>query len=152
MTATNKRSGRQAAIRQLLRSQELKTQKALCAGLLDCGFDCTQATVSRDVVELGLIKNAAGVYQLPEDMRLQSMVQQMGKRVQRAQNLVVMHTMAGTAQGVAAALDGAELPGILGSVAGDDTILVIAETELRAAAFEAAIETLIAGEGGTQLA
>ena len=94
---------------------------------------------------MGLHKLPEGVYVLAEDLHLQRMVRDLVVDVRRAGNLVVIHASSGTAQGVAAALDAAELPDILGSVAGDDTILVVAATEEDGSAFEAMIERLRSG-------
>jgi transcriptional regulator of arginine metabolism len=93
--------------------------------LRDQGFECTQATVSRDITEMGLRKLPEGVYVLAEDLHLQRMVRDLVKDVKSSGNLVLVKAQSGTAPGVAAALDAAELEGILGSVSGDDTILVV---------------------------
>lgn len=134
-----KRLDRQDAIRRVVRSERIRTQRALVNRLEEAGFDCTQATVSRDITEMGLKKLPEGVYVLAEDLHLQRMVRDLVTDVRRTTNLVLVKAQAGTAPGVAAALDGAELEGILGSVSGDDTILVITETEEEASAL---VETL----------
>jgi len=81
--------------------------------------------VSRVITEMGLMKLPEGVYVLAEDLHLQRMVSDLVLGVKRSDNLVLVKASTGTAPGVAAALDAAEIEGILGSVAGDDTILVI---------------------------
>lgn len=125
-----KRLDRQAVIRDIVRSEGVRTQRDLVDVLAARGYACTQATVSRDITEMGLRKlPEEGVYVLAEDLRLQRMVHDLVTDVRRAGNLVVIHATSGAAQGVAAALDSADLPDILGSVAGDDTILVVAATE-----------------------
>ncbi|TLM98149.1 MAG: hypothetical protein FDZ75_03035, partial [Actinobacteria bacterium] len=124
-----KRQLRQDAIRRIVRGERVKTQRALVDRLKELGFDCTQATVSRDITEMGLRKLPEGVYVLAEDLHLQRMVSDLVNDVKRTANLVLVKAQSGTAPGVAAALDAAELEGILGSVSGDDTILVITETE-----------------------
>ncbi len=134
-----KRQERQEAIRGIVRSQRIKTQRALVERLEDAGFDCTQATVSRDITEMGLRKFPEGVYVLAEDLHLQRMVSDLVFDVKNTGNLVLVKAQSGTAPGVAAALDAAELVGILGSVSGDDTILVITEGEAEAASL---VETL----------
>jgi len=88
---------------------------------------------------MGLRKLPEGVYVLAEDLHLQRMVRDLVKDVGRSANLVLVKAQSGTAPGVAAALDAAELDGILGSVSGDDTILVVMDTE---AAGELIVETL----------
>jgi transcriptional regulator of arginine metabolism len=124
-----KRQHRQEAIRRVVRAERVKTQRALVDLLTEQGFECTQATVSRDITEMGLRKLPEGVYVLAEDLHLQRMVKDLVKDVQRSGNLVLVKAQSGTAPGVAAALDAAELEGILGSVSGDDTILVVMDDE-----------------------
>ena len=124
-----KRLERQDAIKRIVRSERVKTQRALVENLKAEGFVCTQATVSRDITEMGLRKLPEGVYVLAEDLHLQRMVSDLVHDVKRSEKLVLVKASAGTAPGVAAALDAAELDGILGSVAGDDTILVITVSE-----------------------
>lgn len=134
-----KRQERQDAIRKVVRAERVRTQRALVDRLKESGFDCTQATVSRDITEMGLRKLPEGVYVLAEDLHLQRMVRDLVKDVGRSANLVLVKAQSGTAPGVAAALDAAELEGILGSVSGDDTILVVMDDE---AAGEVLVETL----------
>ena len=123
-----KRRERQEAIRRIVRAERVRTQRALVEHLRTRGFVCTQATVSRDITEMGLRKLPEGVYVLAEDLHLQRMISDLVVGVKRSENLVLIKAAAGTAPGVAAALDAAELDDILGSVAGDDTILVITST------------------------
>jgi transcriptional regulator of arginine metabolism len=120
-----KRLERQDVIRRIVRSERVKTQRALVELLEAQGFVCTQATVSRDITEMGLKKLPEGVYVLAEDLHLQRMVSDLVIGVKRSENLVLVKASVGTAPGVAAALDAAEMEGVLGSIAGDDTILVI---------------------------
>jgi transcriptional regulator of arginine metabolism len=136
------REERQDAIRALVRSEGVRTQRALTELLNERGCDCTQATVSRDVAEMGLCKDALGAYVLAEDLHLQRMVRDLVTDVRRASNLVVVHAQAGTAPGVAAALDAAGFDDVLGSVAGDDTIILVAATDAAAEAFVAAANHL----------
>jgi len=124
-----KRQERQDAIRRIVRAERIRTQRALVERLGEQGFVCTQATASRDITEMGLKKLPEGVYVLAEDLHLQRMISDLVVDVKRSANLVLVKAAAGTAPGVAAALDAAELDDILGSVAGDDTILVITTTE-----------------------
>ena len=128
-----KRIERQDAIRRIVRSDRVKTQRALVDLLKSTGYVCTQATVSRDITEMGLRKLPEGVYVLAEDLHLQRMVSDLVSDVKRTQNLVLIKASVGTAPGVAAALDAASIDGILGSVAGDDTILVITTGDAEAA-------------------
>ncbi|MDR2586732.1 MAG: ArgR family transcriptional regulator [Coriobacteriales bacterium] len=137
-----KREERYEAIREIVRSRHIRTQRDLVEGLKERGFVCTQATVSRDITDMGLRKLPEGVYMLGEDLHLQRMVSDLVDKVTVTGNLVVVKTSIGTAQGVAAALDAASMPAILGSIAGDDTILVIAADEEHAVAFEATVNKL----------
>jgi transcriptional regulator of arginine metabolism len=137
-----KRVERYSVIREIVRSRHIRTQRDLVDELKNRGFVCTQATVSRDIADMGLRKLPEGVYMLAEDLHLQRMVSDLVENVVVTGNLVIIKTSVGTAQGVAAALDTAEIPSILGSIAGDDTILVIAVDEERAKAFESAVSKL----------
>ncbi len=123
-----KRVSRQEEIRRIVRRERIRTQRDLVERLQVIGYSCTQATVSRDISEMGLRKLPEGVYVLSEDLHLQRMISDLVINIVRSDNLVLVKAQAGTASGVAAALDHAELPEVLGSIAGDDTILVIAKT------------------------
>ena len=137
-----KRNGRQDAIRDIVRNKDVRTQRMLVDELKACGFDCTQATVSRDIADMGLRKLPEGVYVLAEDLHLQRMVSELVTGVQRTDNLVLVKAQPGTASGLAAAVDAAELPEVLGSLAGNDTILVIAQTAEDGEKFESLITKL----------
>lgn len=141
-----RRNSRQDAIREIVRGKSVRTQRALVEELRALGFSCTQATVSRDVADMGLRKLPEGVYVLAEDQHLQRMLAEFVVRVQRAENLVVVKCQPGTASGVAAAIDDADLPQALGSVAGNDTVLVIAEASDGAEALRALIAKLANAE------
>lgn len=137
-----KRNGRQDAIREIVRNKDVRTQRMLVEELKKCGFDCTQATVSRDIADMGLRKLPEGVYVLAEDLHLQRMTFELVVDVTRADNLVLVKAQPGTASGIAAAIDAAELPDVLGSLAGNDTILVIARTAADGERLEAMITKL----------
>ena len=83
---------------------------------------------------MGLKKLPEGVYVLAEDLHLQRMVSELVADVARSQQLVLVKTTAGGGQGVAAALDAADLDEIVGSIAGDDTILIVTRSEADASA------------------
>lgn len=134
-----KRQDRQSAIRRIIRGERIKTQRVLVERLAEAGFVCTQATVSRDITEMGMRKLPEGAYILAEDLHLQRMVSDLVLDVKSTGNLVLVKAHTGTAPGVAAALDAADLEGILGSVSGDDTILVITESDKGS---EVLVETL----------
>lgn len=137
-----KRNGRQDAIREIVRNKNVRTQRVLVDELKTFGFDCTQATVSRDIADMGLRKLPEGVYVLAEDLHLQRMVSELVVEVVRTGNLVLVKAQPGTASGIAAAIDAAELPAVLGSLAGNDTILVVARTDDDGARFETLISKL----------
>lgn len=137
-----KRNGRQDAIREIVRNKNVRTQRMLVDELKTFGFDCTQATVSRDIADMGLRKLPEGVYVLAEDLHLQRMVSELVVEVVRTGNLVLVKAQPGTAPGIAAAIDAAELPAVLGSLAGNDTILVVARTDDDGERFETLISKL----------
>lgn len=137
-----KRNGRQDAIRDIVRNKNIRTQRMLVDELKACGYNCTQATVSRDIADMGLRKLPEGVYVLAEDLHLQRMVSELVIEVLRTENLVLIKAQPGTASGIAAAVDAAELPDVLGSLAGNDTILVIARTAEDGERLEALISKL----------
>ena len=137
-----KRNGRQDAIRDIVRNKDVRTQRVLVDELRAMGFDCTQATVSRDIADMGLRKLPEGIYVLAEDLHLQRMVSELVTGVLRTDNLVMIKAQPGTAAGIAAAVDAAELPDVLGSLAGNDTILVIAQTAEDGERLEALINKL----------
>lgn len=137
-----KRNGRQDAIRDIVRNKDIRTQRVLVDELRAMGFDCTQATVSRDIADMGLRKLPEGIYVLAEDLHLQRMVSELVTGVLRTDNLVMIKAQPGTASGIAAAVDTAELPDVLGSLAGNDTILVIAQTAEDGERLEALINKL----------
>lgn len=137
-----KRNGRQDAIRDIVRNKDVRTQRVLVDELRAMGFDCTQATVSRELADMGLRKLPEGIYVLAEDLHLQRMVSELVTGVLRTDNLVMIKAQPGTASGIAAAVDAAELPDVLGSLAGNDTILVIAQTAEDGERLEALINKL----------
>lgn len=137
-----KRNGRHDVIRDIVRNKDVRTQRVLVDELRAMGFDCTQATVSRDIADMGLRKLPEGIYVLAEDLHLQRMVSELVTGVLRTDNLVMIKAQPGTASGIAAAVDAAELPDVLGSLAGNDTILVIAQTAEDGERLEALVNKL----------
>ncbi len=125
---------RQESILRLIRSKDIGTQEELVSELIHQGLAITQATVSRDIKELGIIKvtNAQGnakysVLDRTGDVapgRLLYVFSQSVISCQSAMHLVVIRTLPGMAQGAASALDSIRLPGVVGSIAGDDTVFV----------------------------
>ena len=139
------RNSRQDAIREIIRGKSIKTQRALVDELKAMGFNCTQATVSRYISDMGLRKLPEGVYVLSEDLHLQRMLSEFVNEVMRAENLLLVKCNPGTASGGAAAIDAAGLAHALGSVSGDDTVLVVVESSSYAIQLKALIEKLVNG-------
>lgn len=126
---------RQFAIMDIISNQRITTQEELCEALKENGFDVTQATVSRDIKELHLIKvpdQEGYSYAMPEltslkgsEDRMKRVFQDSVINLDYSNNIIVIKTMPGAAQSVASLIDTWEQPNILGSVAGDDTIFVV---------------------------
>lgn len=137
-----KRQQRHDIIRDIVREKNVRTQRDLADQLQAAGYDCTQATISRDIMDMGLEKSHEGCYVLPEEMRLQWMVSELVEEVHAAGNMIVVKTFSGGAAGVSAALDEASLSGALGTVAGDNTIMIAAESPEAAVEVEHVIDRL----------
>lgn len=139
------KTARQARITALLTGRPVRSQAELAALLADDGVQVTQATLSRDLVELGAIRvrgadgglvyavPSAGVDRTPHaavdqevlDARLARLCEDLLVTAEASANLVVLRTPPGAAQFLASAIDHSVLPAILGSIAGDDTILLV---------------------------
>ncbi len=127
---------RQGAILRVVRERQLSTQAEVAKALRDEGIETVQATVSRDIAQLGLVKvrNGEGrlVYALPgaDDLdRLSALAAALRRwttRITSTGNLVVVTTPPGYANALARAIDEAALPDVAGTIAGDDTIFVAA--------------------------
>jgi transcriptional regulator of arginine metabolism len=127
---------RQREIRDLLAQRPIRTQQELAAALRDRGFRATQATISRDVAELGLIKSSQdGVqtYTVPArvteaestgEERLRALLHDLPVDVREAGLMLVVKTLPGSAHAIAAALDRTRWSEVVGSIAGDDTVFV----------------------------
>jgi transcriptional regulator of arginine metabolism len=148
---------RHNAIRDLLISSRVTNQDELRRKLRRRGFAVTQATLSRDIHELRLSKGPSG-YSLPNGNggisaaaaieydappSVAEMIESLGLRVRQAMNQVVVVTVMGGAQPVAAALDREAWPEVVGTVAGDDTVLVICPDPRRAGEVEARLRTIL---------
>lgn len=122
---------RRTQILDLLRTERVATQAELCQKLERRGLRVTQATISRDIEELRLVKTREG-YRPAEapapvaapQPSLDVILKEFLRDVHQAANLVVLKTHPGNAHSVAVALDAEQWPGVVGTVAGDDTILV----------------------------
>lgn len=150
---TDSKARRQGAIADLLRTTRLTSQQELAARLADMGFAVTQATVSRDLDELGAVKiRKAGEihYSMPDQIggagwggpRLESILREWARSVEAAGNLVVIRTPPGSAHLVGVALDQAELAEVVGTICGDDTIFVAVRDASRAAAMASELRGL----------
>ena len=144
---------RQGLILELIDREPLHSQEEVRRRLLQRGCEATQATISRDIKELGLVKRASdGAYQKPlvpgppsgaSVTGLSRAVTEFVTGVNRVQQLVVLRTGPGQAHAAAIAIDRAQLGEVVGTIAGDDTILVIARDAARARALEARLNGLI---------
>lgn len=128
----NKRE-RHARILEIIKHHRISSQEGLREQLIELGTDVTQATLSRDIRELRLVKvhDAEGTahYSVPEEWEstppLEALLPTLFQRAEGAGNLLVVKTLKGGAQTVAAGIDWEEWPEVLGTLAGDDTILII---------------------------
>ena len=122
------KSFRQGQILQIVRSKEIYTQEELARELGERGVQTTQVTLSRDMREIGLVKTADGYRQLAAETNgpeLANVVDDFLQDIRVAQNLVVLKTSPGNANSLAIAIDREELEEVVGTVAGDDTVLVV---------------------------
>ena len=127
---------RQQAVRDLIELRAIRTQQELASALHDRGFRVTQATVSRDVAEMGLVKssrNGVAAYAMPAKLadaeasgeeRLGKLLHSLPIEVRLAGLMLVIRTIPGSAHAIAAALDRARWTEVVGSIAGDDTLFV----------------------------
>jgi transcriptional regulator of arginine metabolism len=133
---------RQQALLRVVTQQRLATQADVVRALRGAGFAATQATVSRDIVELGLVKVARDgrhAYAPPSAAapgggmeRLRRFCEDYPVEATLATNLVVLRSLPGTANALAAALDASRLDEVVGTLAGDDTVFIAATTERHA--------------------
>ncbi len=122
------KSFRQGQILKLIRSRSIFTQEELGRALKEIEIDATQVTLSRDMRELGLVKTNEGYRDLGRETRnlqFATLAAEFLQDVRLAQNQVVLKTAPGHASSVAVALDDEEWPEVVGTIAGDDTILII---------------------------
>ena len=145
---------RHTAIQELLLATAVANQDDLRRKLAGRGIRVTQATLSRDIRELKLVKGPAG-YALPEAERngangfddtlpaVAEMLESFGLEVRQTENLLVLLTAKGAAQPVAAGIDDEEWPEALGTIAGDNTVLIICAGKLAADALRARLEVFL---------
>ena len=161
MTTALTRSARQARIAELIAAQPVTSQTQLAALLAESGVEVTQATLSRDLEELGAVKlrgsdGAPASYVLPPEnaplrparsvdaapARLARLLADLLISAEGSANLAVLRTPPGAAQFLASALDKVGLPDVLGTIAGDDTLLVISRAPDGGAALAARLRAL----------
>ena len=148
---------RRAVLLELVKQNETSTQDELVRLLAQKGVIVTQATVSRDVRELGLVKRngilGTGVYsadkRIPENIHTKfgSLFTSSILSVETAGHLVVIKCCAGMAQGVCATIDNLEIKAIVGTIAGDDTIFIACKTENNANELKSTIQSALKSRG-----
>lgn len=141
------KSFRQGQILKILRGKEIYTQDELARELGQLGIQTTQVTLSRDMRELALVKTAEGYRQLTAETiapNLADVANEYLQDIRVAQNLVVLRTSPGNANTLAIAIDQGELSDVVGTVAGDDTVLVITPDAASADSFRQRLLELIA--------
>ncbi len=130
------KTGRQKKILELISEKSIETQEQLLKELHDCGYKSTQATVSRDIKELRIVKSLDGLggyrYSPPHkhegdrfDSRFRVIFRECVTSIDCAQNLVVIKTMPGLGAAAGANIDALHMPSVVGTLSGDDTTLVI---------------------------
>ena len=142
---------RQGQIRNVIRANTIHTQEELAAALQQLGVRATQVTLSRDIRELGIVKTADGYREIealedrpPADEEpARRAVEEFLRDVRLAQNLLVLKTDPGNANPLAVALDRAPWPEVVGTVAGDDTVLVVAPDSAAAQTLKARLNGIL---------
>ena len=146
------KSARQEKILEIIEKFEVSTQEALIGKLAECGFESTQTTISRDIRQLKLVKTPTGKgtykYAAPKEKKElsapahNSALTESVVKIEAAQNIVVVKTLAGMANAIAVCLDGVDIGEVVGSVAGDDTILLVMKDNQCAQDTERALKAL----------
>lgn len=145
---------RQAKIVEIISNANVETQEQLLQALTNQGFNSTQATISRDIKELRIVKELTSLgtyrYCVPEkdappaiSDRLNNIFRECVISVDYAENLVVIHTLPGMANAAASALDAMRSGAVLGTLAGDDTVVIVMREGHAAAAFSGEIKAVI---------
>lgn len=148
------KNARQEEIKAIIQSMEVETQEQLLAALKERGYSTTQATISRDIKELRMVKelNSHGryCYTISErkdvrgtDARLRNIFKEGVVSGDVAQNIVVVRTMPGLASAACSALDSMDIPGMVASLAGDDTGILIMRDNASAQQFASEIHKLM---------
>ncbi len=140
------KSKRQAKIMEIISTSDIETQEQLLQELQNAGFTSTQATISRDIKELRIVKEltSLGTYRYTSasrevsntiTTRLNTIFRECVTSFDYAQNIIVIHTLPGLANAAASALDAMSRSVVLGTLAGDDTVIAIMRDSNSAAAF-----------------
>ena len=149
------KSKRQAKIMEIISKTNVETQEQLLQELQNAGFPGTQATISRDIKELRIVKELTsfGTYRYTTaskelhntfSSRLNTIFRECVTGFDYAQNMIVIHTLPGLANAAASALDAMHMSVVLGTIAGDDTVFVVMRDTNSAAAFCGEIKSLLA--------
>lgn len=148
------KSQRQAKILEIITNQNVETQEQLLAALQDAGFRGTQATISRDIKDLRIVKEltSLGTYRYTTtsnelsgsfSTRMNTIFRECVVNVDYAQNLIVIRTLPGLASAAASAIDAMNSSAVVGSLAGDDTVMVVMRDMNAAASFCGEIKNLL---------
>ncbi len=147
------KSQRQAKIMEIISNKNVETQEQLLAELQQEGFHCTQATISRDIKEMRIIKELTGMgtYRYTTSTneiggtftsRLNTIFRECVVSYDYAQNIIVIRTLPGLASAAGSAIDAMNLSAVVGCLAGDDTVMVVMRDHNAAAAFCGEIKSL----------
>ena len=148
------KSQRQAKILEIVTTRDVETQEQLLQELQDAGFYSTQATISRDIKELRIVKELTsfGTYRYTTSSkevsgtfssRLNTIFRECVTGYDYAQNIVVIHTLPGLASAAGSAVDAMSMSFVLGTLAGDDTVMIVMRDTNSAAAFCSEIKNLL---------
>ena len=147
------KSQRQAKIMEIISNQNIETQEQLQAVLFQEGYRCTQATISRDIKEMRIVKEltSLGTYRYTTSSneigstfssRLNTIFRECVVSFDYAQNIIVIRTLPGLANAAGSAIDAMNLSTVVGSLAGDDTVMIVMRDNNSAAAFCGEIKNL----------
>lgn len=150
------KSKRQSKIMEIISNRNVETQEQLLELLQEEGYRCTQATISRDIKELRIVKELTnlGTYRYTASSgepvgsfsaRLNTIFRECVTGVDYAQNIIIIRTLPGLASAAGSAIDAMGMNKVVGSLAGDDTVMVVMRDNNAAAAFTGEISTLING-------
>ena len=148
------KSKRQAKIMEIISTTNVETQEQLLDALREAGFNSTQATISRDIKELRIIKEltsfgtyhyTAAAREVPGTFtgRLNTIFRECVTSIDYAENIIVIHTLPGLASAAGSALDAMKINVVLGTLAGDDTVMIVMRDSNAAAAFCGEIKSVI---------